>query len=105
MKAWGTHLLIFTPTIPFNFQQGVQSHITALLAIYKLYRPHLVSLVVPSTQRVYFRSMEKVWSAQVRLAEERISAAGRMEESIHERLHGTLTDSGPVCVYLIRVFL
>ena len=48
--------------------------------------------------------MEKVWSAQVRTAKERISAAGRLEESIHERLHGTLTDSGPVCVVLIRVF-
>ena len=55
-----------------------------------------MSLAVPSTQRVYFRQMERVWSAQVRTTKDRITAAGKLDDSGYERLHGSLTEKGPV---------
>ncbi|XP_072033615.1 centromere protein I-like [Amphiura filiformis] len=75
---------------------GIQSHITALLSVYKLYKPHLVSLAVPSTQRVYFRQIDRKWAALVQAAKDRIAAAGRQAESVTDRLHETLTEKGPV---------
>ncbi|XP_033637243.1 centromere protein I-like [Asterias rubens] len=73
---------------------GVQPHITGLLSVYKMYRPHLVSLVAPPTQRVYFRLTVKAWSAEVDKVKERLrNREEGSEAAALERLHGPAQES------------
>ncbi|XP_022098673.1 centromere protein I-like isoform X2 [Acanthaster planci] len=67
---------------------GIQPYITGLLSVYKMYRPHLVSLVTPPTQRVFFRQTDRIWSGEVHKAKERIQQRTNGPESAVERLQG-----------------
>ncbi len=54
-------------------------------------------MTVPSTQRVYFRQIDKKWAAQIQTAKDRIAAAGRqLDESLADRTLPTMMDRGPV---------
>ncbi|XP_038050273.1 centromere protein I-like [Patiria miniata] len=71
---------------------GVQPYIIGLLSVYKMYRPHLVSLVTPPTQRVFFRQTDRLWSAEVHKAKERIQRRLDGPDSAMERLQSSVTD-------------
>ena len=65
-----------------------------------MYRPHLVSLVAPPTQRVYFRLTVKAWSAEVDKVKERLrNREEGSEAAALERLHGPAQESTQVRNY------
>ncbi|XP_071966118.1 centromere protein I-like [Antedon mediterranea] len=52
---------------------GAHPHISGLLSVYKLYRPSWLSVMIPSSQRIYFKKTgARVWEGDMKNAKDRI---------------------------------
>uniref|UniRef100_A0A8C4WNY5 Centromere protein I n=1 Tax=Gopherus evgoodei TaxID=1825980 RepID=A0A8C4WNY5_9SAUR len=49
----------------FLFFQGMQPHLQALLSLYKLFCPELVSITLPAKMKTYFKNSESLWKAAI----------------------------------------
>ncbi|OWF49678.1 centromere protein I-like [Mizuhopecten yessoensis] len=51
-------------------KMGAQPYLTGLLAIYQLYYPHMMSVVMPKRSRLFFPSRDKQWEMLIRKVQE-----------------------------------
>ncbi|KFP84517.1 Centromere protein I, partial [Acanthisitta chloris] len=50
---------------------GMQSHLQALLSLYKLFRPELVTITLPGKMKTYFRNSDGPWKAAINAVRQR----------------------------------
>ncbi|NWQ80416.1 CENPI protein, partial [Columbina picui] len=50
---------------------GTQSYLQALLSLYKIFRPELVTITLPGKMKVYFRNPEGPWKAAINAVRQR----------------------------------
>uniref|UniRef100_A0A8B9GKD6 Centromere protein I n=1 Tax=Amazona collaria TaxID=241587 RepID=A0A8B9GKD6_9PSIT len=51
--------------------EGMRPHLQALLSLYKLLRPELVSITLPAKTKIYFKNAEGPWKAAIRTIRQR----------------------------------
>ncbi|NXK84323.1 CENPI protein, partial [Amazona guildingii] len=52
-------------------KMGMRPHLQALLSLYKLLRPELVSITLPAKTKIYFKNAEGPWKAAIRTIRQR----------------------------------
>uniref|UniRef100_A0A672VA82 Centromere protein I n=1 Tax=Strigops habroptila TaxID=2489341 RepID=A0A672VA82_STRHB len=54
-----------------EYQFGMRSHLQALLSLYKLFRPELVTITLPAKTKTYFKNVEGPWKAAIKIIRQR----------------------------------
>ena len=62
-----------------SFPQGPQPFIQGLLYMYKLYCPHLVSVSLPTSRRIFFKQIDRKWAARIRAVQEQKQRSNQQE--------------------------
>ncbi|XP_065545641.1 centromere protein I isoform X2 [Lathamus discolor] len=52
-------------------KMGMRSHLQALLSLYKLFCPELVSITLPAKTKIYFKNAEGPWKAAIKTIKQR----------------------------------
>ncbi|XP_029463241.1 LOW QUALITY PROTEIN: centromere protein I [Rhinatrema bivittatum] len=57
--------------LDLQMKVGVQPHLQGLLSLYKIFRPELVSLALPTKVKTYFKNSETLWKTEVMMVKRR----------------------------------
>uniref|UniRef100_A0A8D0GLT2 Centromere protein I n=1 Tax=Sphenodon punctatus TaxID=8508 RepID=A0A8D0GLT2_SPHPU len=76
-------------TLLMSFQ-GMQPHLQALLSLYKLFRPELVSISLPTKMKTYFKNSENLWKTAVGIIKQRNQGVSPISQ---QRILGTAPQS------------
>uniref|UniRef100_A0A8C3VCK0 Centromere protein I n=1 Tax=Catharus ustulatus TaxID=91951 RepID=A0A8C3VCK0_CATUS len=61
---------------------GMQSHLQALLSLYKLYCPELVTITLPGKMKTYFRNSEGPWKAAIAAVRQRNQGTSPLSQAV-----------------------
>ncbi|NXQ38607.1 CENPI protein, partial [Catharus fuscescens] len=61
---------------------GMQSHLQALLSLYKLYCPELVTITLPRKMKSYFRNSEGPWKAAIAAVRQRNQGTSPLSQAV-----------------------
>ncbi|NXK45579.1 CENPI protein, partial [Chauna torquata] len=81
-KENGESIQLYEIKYHFGFYFGMQPHLQALLSLYKLFCPELVSITLPGKMKTYFKNSEGPWKAAINTIRRRNQANSPMSQPL-----------------------
>ncbi|NWU50114.1 CENPI protein, partial [Dromas ardeola] len=68
--------------LDLQVKMGMQSHLQALLSLYKLFCPELVTITLPGKMKTYFKNSEGPWKAAINAVRQRNQASSPVFQTL-----------------------
>ncbi|NXN47846.1 CENPI protein, partial [Rhinoptilus africanus] len=68
--------------LDLQVKMGLQSHLQALLSLYKLFCPELVTITLPGKMKTYFKNSEGPWKAAINTVRQRNQASSPVFQTL-----------------------